>query len=65
MATKLIDVQPGDALIADAGFTCVKPGRVSVKKSDNGLYFDCSEGRHYLDGQVNDEGSLVGLRRID
>jgi hypothetical protein len=56
------EVKPGDRLICDGGFTCVPAGkRVKVMEAPNGLYFKCKEGRHYLDGQLGDNGELIGL----
>jgi len=60
---KFANVKDGDVLIADGGFTCINAGRVTVKRSDRGLYFDCRDGKHYLDGQENEVGELVGLSR--
>jgi hypothetical protein len=61
---KLRDVRPGDKLIADHGFTCIRTGAlVDVAADDKGaLYVPCKRGRHYLDGQVDGpEGNLLGL----
>jgi hypothetical protein len=59
---KVGEVRVGSHLICDGGFTCVPQGkRVTVKEAEDGLYFKCSEGRHYLCGQVDDEGCLIGL----
>ena len=58
---KLSEVQPGDVLIADGGFTCIKPGAQLVVADD--LSIPCACGKHFLDGQVDfDDGdTLVGL----
>ena len=58
---KLSEVQPGDVLIADAGFTCIEPGATLVVGED--LSVPCADGKHFLDGQVSfDDGdTLVGL----
>jgi len=60
------NVSPGDVLLTDAGFTCVKPyALVKIKKNKNGLYFECKEGKHYLEGQVvNKAGFMTGLTAI-
>ena len=69
------EVKVGDKLVCDGGFTCVKGGFTCVKEGavvviqedKNGLYFECEEGRHYLDGQVGSAASgytdreLIGL----
>jgi hypothetical protein len=60
----LHQVSVGDTLIADSGFTCLHNNqRVIVKQNERGEYVDCSHGRHYLDGQVNENGILVGLHK--
>lgn len=66
---KLAEVKPGDRLVADGGFTCIKAGAiVTVGESPTGndwpgadLYIPCSHGKHFLDGQENDAGQCVGL----
>jgi len=62
-------VKPGDILIADAGFTCLKEGRPLVVQEDptkvgeriSRLYVQCNDGRHYLDGQLGEESALIGF----
>ena len=58
---KLTDIQPGDTIIADGGFTCMRAGPTVVQADNAGLYVKCSEGRHYLDGQEDEAGELIGL----
>lgn len=69
-------VVEGDRLQVDHGFTCVPALSVVVIRFDGpeayrckdracGLYFSCSDGRHYLTGQLDDHGDfLVGMRRV-
>ena len=60
---RLTDVMVGDILIADAGFSCIedqKKCRV-LEDKDKGLYILCSNGKHFLDGQTDTIGDLVGL----
>lgn len=62
---KLIDIKAGDTLVADGGFTCIAEGAV-LEVKDNGdgfLYVPCRRKRHYLDGQTNLEGEVVGFSR--
>lgn len=65
---KFEDVQAGDILICDAGFSCLKLGAtVTVEASPCGSTFiRCKNGTHLLDGQIQDEDddTLVGLRRV-
>lgn len=59
---KLSDVKAGDEIFADAGFTCMKPGFHLVQCDDGGLYIECQGGHHYLVGQEDEHGELIGLR---
>lgn len=44
------------------GFDCVCGGAVViVKRNEHGLYFLCDKGKHYLDGQLNEDNEYVGL----
>lgn len=37
-------------------------GDVLLHKCPDGhLYFKCAEGEHFINGQLNDDGELVGL----
>ncbi len=58
---KLSDVKPGDVLIADGGFTCIKEGTELIVSEK--LTVPCSHGEHSLDGQVDfeDSNQLIGL----
>lgn len=59
---RMAEIKDGDTVVLDAGFTCVKAGPITVRKDDRGLYFNCSHGRHYLDGQEDHPGrDLVGI----
>lgn len=59
---KLSLTKPGDMLIADAGFECILAWKsLEVKADLQGLYVDCAEGKHYLDGQADDGEHLIGL----
>ncbi len=51
------EVNVGDILIADGGFTCLQSGEeCEVKMDERGeLYVDCEVGEHFLDGQLNDD----------
>lgn len=58
---KLADLKAGHCVFADTGFTCMAAGLHIVEADEHGLYVQCSEGHHYLDGQEDDDGELVGL----
>jgi hypothetical protein len=63
-------VKAGDVLEVDAGFSCITKGtRLRVERVGNGdsffdLYVPCSHGKHYLSGQQNPEGELVGFIKV-
>lgn len=59
---KLTDLKDGDFILCDNGFTCLEQGRHTVKSDEQGdLYIDCAMGYHYLDGQENEDGDLIGI----
>lgn len=62
---QLSEIEEGDKLFTDSGFTCIGDGcEVLIKKTAGGdLFFDCDEGTHLLDGQEGDSGECVGLYR--
>lgn len=76
---KLDDLKPGDKLVADDAFTCLRTGEVvTVEEDATGLYVRCCAhdngehgrpvndsryDRHYLDGQEGADGECVGLFR--
>ncbi len=60
---RLESVKVGDVLVADGGFTCLRPGRHEVKGEAGCLYVVCRSGKHFLDGQDDGNGILVGFAR--
>ena len=60
---RLKDLKAGDVIVADEGFTCVKPGNHLVRADNKGsLFIYCDEGTHYLDGaEAVPGGELVGF----
>jgi hypothetical protein len=58
---KMSDMKEGMTIELDSGFTCHAPGEVEVKLADDGFYFECEEGRHYLHGQADDGEHLIGI----
>ena len=59
------ETKVGSIVIPDGDFGCMDEAIASVVKEDkDGLYIKCREGRHYLDGQLSDDGTeYVGLWR--
>lgn len=51
---KVCDVRVGSRVKVDGGFACIPKGTEYVVSSDkDGFYIQCSEGRHYLSGQLD------------
>lgn len=62
MKTNISDITEGDLLVTDGGFTCISKNQTRpVKKDEEGLFINCLNGKHYLNGQTDDQGNLVGL----
>lgn len=63
---KLSELTVGDEVVTDGNFTCVDnsvPHVVMV--GAGGLCIQCSDGNHYLDGQLGEDGDhLVGLYKV-
>lgn len=57
----LAQLTPGMKIIVDSSFDCTGPGLARVFGDEHGLYFLCAEGHHYLDGQEDEDGTLVGI----
>ena len=59
---KLSDLHVGQTVYLDDGFDCHPGGAVEVLVDEDGVYFECSHGRHYFDGQVNSiDKTLIGV----
>lgn len=61
MFAKASDVKAGDTLVCDGGFTCMGHGPRIVHEDAGGLYVKCSDGKHYIDGQRDADGRLIGM----
>lgn len=59
---KLQDLTAGDIVTVDGGFYCMLQGEHIVKETVGGLYLDCSEGSHFLEGQEDENGELIGIK---
>lgn len=57
------ELKSGDEIELDNGFTCIDAGIVRVEKNDDGFYFYCEEGKHYLNGQCDKDRNLIGVIR--
>lgn len=59
---KLSDLQDGSKVRVDGGFGCLRENTIhEVHANDHGLYIECDQGQHYLDGQTDDGEHLVGM----
>lgn len=69
---KIDEVKAGVTLIADGGFTCLKKGQRCLVHNDeavagqhqwpgSGLYVECQDGQHFLDGQLDGGDEYIGL----
>jgi hypothetical protein len=47
------------------GFSCIAENKiVEIRRDLGGLYFTCSDGKHYLSSQVDQDGYCLGLTAI-
>lgn len=59
---KSSEVKAGDLLETDGDFTCIGEKEiVLIQEDEQGLYFACDNGRHFLNGQADDGEHLIGL----
>lgn len=62
---KLNELQPGDKVQVDDGFTCMHPWAVkTVHFNKHGPYVWCSGWHHHLDGQVDDGVHCTGVYKL-
>ena len=61
---KISEVYEGCSIEVDGDFSCCREGEVFlVEEDEDGFFFRCSEGLHYIDGQI--EGDYyVGLYKV-
>jgi hypothetical protein len=58
---KLSELKAGDTIELDGGFSCHPAGKVLVESCYGYLYFRCSRNKHFLSGQLDESGNLVGI----
>ncbi len=63
---KLSEAKAGVMVKADGGFTCIPEGAVrTIKIDEDGFpYIYCDHGVHWLGGQVDRNGDLIGFTRV-
>lgn len=60
---KLNEIEPGTVVTVDGGFTCMPTGQKTVEANEHGeLYVPCADGKHYLSGQADASGDLIGIK---
>jgi len=60
--SKIFAIHEGDYMVTFDGFQCISGNIiVAIQRDDAGLYFPCSEGKHYLQRQVDADGNCLGL----
>jgi hypothetical protein len=62
---KLSDAKAGMKVYLDDGFDCVPSGTVELKDCLTGVYFCCSEGDHFIEGQCDDGIHCVGIYKCE
>lgn len=61
---KLEDLNEGDVIHLEGGFTCHGQGAAVVERTANGdLFYRCRAGKHFLDAQVDENGELSGVSK--
>ena len=65
---RVSDTHSDDSVTVE-GFTCMRDGSTKqVQKDDLGLYLECDEGKHHLDGQIEvlSDGTKVyiGIHKV-
>lgn len=63
---KVSEISAGDIIEVDGGFTCIAEDSKIIVHSDNeGLYFICNQGQHWLGGQLDDGDVLIGIYKTE
>lgn len=57
------ELKVGDKVVLDSGFTCRNSGPAYLEEDTNGLYFHCDSGKHYIDGQLDEDDVYIGLEK--
>lgn len=57
------DIKPGMRIKADSGFSCIPPNsiRTVFQDTSNRLYVCCLREKHYIDGQLDNHGNVIGF----
>ena len=63
---KYSDLKAGDQLMGFEGWECIPASAVRTvfEDEDGDLYLRCKQGKHYLDGQIQGGGYLLGMIKL-
>ena len=54
----------GDIFVTYSGFSCIAGGTlVRIERDETGLYFACTDGKHYVESQRDANNECLGLTR--
>jgi hypothetical protein len=60
---KISDLKAGEAVRGFRDWGCVPSNATrTVRQDSGGLFVVCNQGKHYLDGQEDESGQLVGMK---
>lgn len=64
---KLSEIKFGDKIQVDGDFPCIFASEVKEVKTDGEkLYVECTEGKHFLAGQLSDDkNTLIGIYKVE
>lgn len=64
---RVASTKAGDLIQVDGDFTCIHPWLCQhVQIEEKGLYLFCDDGQHFLNGQLNDDGTFyIGIYPIE
>jgi len=59
---KLSELRAGAMVKVDGDFTCLEPWTAhEVKQDAAGVYVECQDGKHHLNGQADDGEHCIGI----
>lgn len=62
---RLDELKAGDVIETDDSFDCMARGQHKVEHfPDQGLYVRCLDDHHFLSGQDDGDGHLVGMYKV-
>lgn len=58
---KLSELKVNDKVMLNASFSCHSGGETVLEQDEQGLYFKCKVGKHYISGQAVNGEHCVGI----